>query len=82
MDVIYVLIPIVLLFGFLVVVAFIWMAKKGFFEDLDGQGQRILMDDDDIPPPKKPAQESTSADSEEDKTDHKKKMRVLHLQEV
>lgn len=49
MDVIYVLIPFVLLFGFLVVVVFIWMAKKGFFDDLDGQGHRILMDDDDIP---------------------------------
>ena len=51
MDVIYVLIPIVLLFGFLVVVAFIWMAKKGFFDDLDGQAHRILMDDDDFEKP-------------------------------
>lgn len=53
MDVIYVLIPIVLLFGFLVVVAFIWMAKKGFFDDLDGQAHRILMDDEDFDRPVK-----------------------------
>lgn len=46
MDVIYGLIPMMLFFGFLVVVVFIWMAKKGYFEDMDGQANRILMDDD------------------------------------
>lgn len=51
MDVIYVLIPFVLIFGFLVVVAFIWMAKKGFFDDMDGQASRILMDDEDFDRP-------------------------------
>ncbi|CAN8139981.1 cbb3-type cytochrome oxidase assembly protein CcoS [Thiomicrorhabdus sp. 6S2-11] len=67
MDVIYVLIPFVLLFGFLVVVAFIWMAKKGFFEDMDGQAHRILMDDDDVVPQdgkKSPQKESESAQAE------------------
>ncbi|WP_130538331.1 cbb3-type cytochrome oxidase assembly protein CcoS [Thiomicrorhabdus indica] len=53
MDVIYVLIPFVLIFGFLVVVAFIWMAKKGFFDDMDGQAHRILMDDDEFDRPVK-----------------------------
>lgn len=46
MEVIYGLIPMVLLFGFMVVVVFIWMAKKGYFDDMDGQAHRILMDDD------------------------------------
>ena len=46
MDVIYGLIPMMLLFGFLVVVVFIWMAKKGYFDDMDGQANRILMDDE------------------------------------
>lgn len=48
MEVIYGLIPMMLFFGFLVVVAFIWMAKKGYFDDMDGQANRILMDDDDF----------------------------------
>ena len=47
MDVIFGLIPAVLLFGLFVVIAFIWMAKRGFFDDLDGQAHRILMEDDD-----------------------------------
>lgn len=50
MDVIYGLIPMMLFFGFLVVVVFIWMAKKGYFDDMDGQANRILMDDDDFQP--------------------------------
>lgn len=46
MDVIYGLIPMMLFFGFLVVVIFIWMAKTGHFDDLDGAANRIFMDDE------------------------------------
>ncbi|WEJ62873.1 cbb3-type cytochrome oxidase assembly protein CcoS [Thiomicrorhabdus lithotrophica] len=46
MDVIYGLIPMMLIFGFLVVVVFIWMAKTGHFDDMDGQANRIFMDDE------------------------------------
>ena len=46
MNVIYGLIPMMLIFGFLVVVVFIWMAKAGHFDDLDGAANRIFMDDD------------------------------------
>ncbi len=46
MDVIYGLIPMMLFFGFLVVVVFIWMAKTGHFDDLDGAANRIFMDDE------------------------------------
>lgn len=46
MDVIYGLIPMMLFFGFLVVVVFIWMAKAGHFDDLDGAASRIFMDDE------------------------------------
>lgn len=49
MDVIYGLIPFVLVFGFLAVVVFIWMAKKGQFDDLDGAANRILFEDDEEP---------------------------------
>lgn len=46
MDVIYGLIPMMLIFGFLVVVVFIWMAKSGHFDDMDGQANRIFMDEE------------------------------------
>lgn len=47
MDVIYGLIPFVLVFGFIAVVVFIWMAKKGQFDDLDRAANQIFLDDDD-----------------------------------
>ncbi|NPA71315.1 MAG: cbb3-type cytochrome oxidase assembly protein CcoS [Gammaproteobacteria bacterium] len=46
MDVVYGLIPMMLIFGFLVVVVFIWMAKSGQFDDLDGAANRIFMEDE------------------------------------
>lgn len=46
MDVIYGLIPLVLLFGFLVVMVFIYMAKSGQFDDLDGAANSIFMEDE------------------------------------
>jgi cbb3-type cytochrome oxidase maturation protein len=49
MEVIYGLIPSVIIVGILVVLAIIWAAKKGQFDDLDGAGSRILMSDDDQP---------------------------------
>ncbi|SIN69366.1 cytochrome oxidase maturation protein, cbb3-type [Sulfurivirga caldicuralii] len=50
MDVIYGLIPFVLVFGFIAVVVFIWMAKKGQFDDLDRAANQIFLDDDDFEP--------------------------------
>ena len=49
MEVIYGLIPSVIFVGGLVVIAIIWAAKRGQFDDLDGAGSRILMDDDEKP---------------------------------
>ena len=56
MDVIYKLIPFVLLFGFLAVLIFIWMAKKGQFDDLDRAAHQIfLLDDEDASGPRRRA---------------------------
>lgn len=50
MDVIYGLIPFVLVFGFIAVMVFIWMAKRGQFDDLDRAANQIFLDDDDFEP--------------------------------
>jgi cbb3-type cytochrome oxidase maturation protein len=50
MDVIYGLIPGMILLGLGMVVVFIMAARSGQFDDLDGAAHRILMDDDDNPP--------------------------------
>lgn len=46
MDVIYFLIPFVIVIGFLVVLVFFWSAKSGQLDDLDGAGAKLLMQDD------------------------------------
>ena len=49
MDVIYTLIPGMIFLGLLVVGVLIWAVRKGQYDDLEGDGQRILMDEDDQP---------------------------------
>ena len=47
MEVIYTLIPGMIFFGLIMVGVLIWAVRKGQYEDLDGDANRILMDDDD-----------------------------------
>ena len=51
MEVIYSLIPGMILFGLIFVVVLFWAVRKGQYDDLEGEASRILMDDDDILPP-------------------------------
>ncbi len=47
MEVIYTLIPGMIFFGLIMVGVLIWAVRKGQYEDMDGDANRILMDDDD-----------------------------------
>ncbi len=49
MDILYLLIPLSLVFVVLIAVVFLWAVKSGQFEDMEGPAHRILMDDDDEP---------------------------------
>ena len=47
MDVIYSLIPGMMFFGLIFLAVLIWAVKKGQYEDMEGNANRILMDDDE-----------------------------------
>lgn len=47
MEVIYALIPGMIILGLIMVGVLVWAVKKGQFDDLEGEASRILMDDDD-----------------------------------
>ena len=47
MEIIYLLIPITLILGAIIVWVFMWAVKTDQFEDLEGPAHRIIMDDDD-----------------------------------
>jgi cbb3-type cytochrome oxidase maturation protein len=50
MDVIYSLILGLIFFGLVFVGVLIWAIKRGQYEDLEGDGNRILMDEDQDEP--------------------------------
>ncbi len=52
MEVIYGLIPGMILIGLIAVGVLFWAARNGQFDDLKGDAYRILMDDDEDPPKK------------------------------
>ena len=47
MEVIYGLIPGMVILGLIGVVVLFWAARSGQFDDLEGDANRILMDDDE-----------------------------------
>ena len=50
MDVIYGLIPGMIILGLIAVGVLFWAARNGQFDDLEGDGRRILMDEDEVDP--------------------------------
>jgi len=63
MEVIYGLIPGMLILGLVMVGVLFWAARSGQFDDLEGDAQRILMDDDTpSQPPSAPAGDQTQDD--------------------
>ena len=47
MEVIYSLIPGMMVFGLIFLAVLIWAVKKGQYEDMEGNANRILLDDDE-----------------------------------
>ncbi len=50
MEVIYGLLPGMLLLGIIAVAIFFWAVKSGQYDDMDGAANRILMDDNPVRP--------------------------------
>ncbi len=64
MEVIYGLIPLMIILGLVAVAVLFWAARSGQFEDLEGEGHRILMDED-LPPAKKKRPKQRMPDAED-----------------
>lgn len=76
MEILYLLIPLSILFLMGAVWLFIWAVRSGQFEDMEGPAYRIIMDDDNdpmIPPPpgqkKRPADEAVDSGVDSGKAD-------------
>ena len=64
MDVIYGLIPGMILLGLLAVGVLFWAARNGQFDDLEGDAHRILMDEDLSPNPPEQARPDRENENE------------------
>ena len=49
MDILYLLIPLSVLFVIGIALVLLWAVKSGQFEDMEGPAHRILLDDDMAP---------------------------------
>ena len=67
MEVIYGLIPSMIIIGIILVVILFWAIKSGQFDDLEGDAHRILMDED-LRPQEKPKSQEKIADGSSSKT--------------
>jgi cbb3-type cytochrome oxidase maturation protein len=48
MEILYLLVPLSVVFVFLIGIVFWWSLRSGQFEDLEGPAYRILRDDDSV----------------------------------
>jgi cbb3-type cytochrome oxidase maturation protein len=71
MDVIYGLIPGMLILGLVMVGVLFWAARSGQFDDLEGDAHRILMDDDLRPSTKSDRRMPDAEDNEASESDQK-----------
>ena len=65
MEVIYGLLPGMLLLGIIGVAVFFWAVRNGQYDDMDGAANRGLMDDDEVTPE---SDESGKQSKSEDKS--------------
>ena len=66
MEVIYGLIPGMLILGLVAVGVLFWAARSGQFDDLDGDAHRILMDDESVADPRNRPDADPDAGSNDD----------------
>lgn len=73
MEVIYGLIPGMIILGMVAVGILFWAARSGQYDDMDGEAHRILMDDD-LEPDAEDAAASEAENSAKQKSDNSKVM--------
>ncbi|AVT49475.1 cbb3-type cytochrome oxidase assembly protein CcoS [Shewanella baltica] len=67
MEIIYVLIPIAMIFVAIAVMVFFWAVKSEQFDDLDRQSVSILFDEDTVKPNSHPVPEKEQAEAAQER---------------
>ncbi len=69
MDILYLLIPIALIFLLLAVVFFFWAIKNGQYDDMESQALKIVIDDNQVKKKNISEQKSSNSQSLDQTTD-------------
>lgn len=81
----YLLIPVSLIFCALAIAIFFWAVNNGQYDDLDGEGERILFgDDDDLEPSREDPlqQDQSQEDKPREDTSLQEEVQDVKLDEV
>ncbi len=70
MEILYLLIPISLIFVAIIAWIFIWSVKSGQYDDMEGPAYEILMDNDAIQPAEEDDKQSPDQIKSEKNQDH------------
>lgn len=68
MEVIYGLLPGMLLLGLVGVIVFFWAVRSGQYDDMEGAANRVLMDDENHP---QPTEAEVNSENNEEKNEQK-----------
>lgn len=65
MEILYLLIPLAIVLMVVALAFFLWTVKTGQYDDLEGEGYRILMDEDDPLIPGNAAKKASSGEKDQ-----------------
>ncbi len=71
MEVIYGLLPGMLLLGIIGVGVFFWAVRSGQYDDMDGAANRVLMDDDEEQDADRAKRDEQQSDDDAERSSHK-----------
>ena len=70
MDILFVLIPIALMFLVIALALFFWAIRNGQYDDMDSQSMKIIMDEHRSSKPVEPESEPEQTTDSQSKDDH------------
>ena len=70
MDILYLLIPVSIIFVVIIASVFVWSVKSGQYDDMEGPAHKILMDNDSIQPMEQDGKQNSTTDDDTTENQH------------
>ena len=70
MDILYLLIPVSIIFVVIIAGVFVWSVKSGQYDDMEGPAHKILMDNDSIQPMEQDGEQNSTTDDDTIENQH------------